>query len=323
MKLQEATTSSRDSKKEIESDVEDEKTEAYKSFDIDSKEGRNAFCKLKGAVPKEIVEENPTLIHFICEASLRFRRGHVPSATIRVLNYLRWRKKFIGGFQDQTLRGDPDVERILRSKMLRLVENVDKVGRAALVVKLANHTPDKTSALQVLRTWHYVIMKALKSPKVQEHGIIFLGDFDQATFSNLDIRIPKAILNALSKNMPLRLYRAFILRPFFVMRMIFPVIWPFLSKKMKRRLQICPHPAENMTKMVNTDKLPLDVYGSGKGHPYLKMIERWMCEEFDLNPIEKPKVSQPENETLPDSLDSEAQPEKTPVKDPQESEGKL
>jgi len=250
-------------------------------FDLDSKEGQERLRALREAMPERVVAANAKLVDFICEASLRFRRGHLPSAKERALAYFEWREKYIGSFADQRISDDPELLRVLKTGLVRLVPVADSEGRAALVVQPKRHVPAKTSALQILHTWHYVIMKALKSPRCQERGVILVGDFGGAAFGNLDLRVPKAILGAIGKAVPLRLHRACIIRPFLLMRLVLPIIKMFMSEKLRQRLQVLGGPQDLEKYGVDMKKLPSDVGGTGgeQAHDYEAMLEQWIKEE--------------------------------------------
>mmetsp|Transcript_10913 Transcript_10913/g.17624 ORF Transcript_10913/g.17624 Transcript_10913/m.17624 type:complete len:257 (+) Transcript_10913:96-866(+) len=194
--------------------------------DLSSEENKEKLKKLIATVPEDVT--NRDLAKFICEATLRFRKGHFLSAKERVKNYFEWRKKYLGGYEVQNLNENPEVLAVLKSGLIRLAPVVDEKNRAALIVQLKRHTPTKTSALTVLRTWHYVVMRALRKASVQHSGIVMVGDLGGAGFSNLDLRIPKTILGAISKNVPLRVHRICVIRPFMILRVLLPIFKPFM-----------------------------------------------------------------------------------------------
>ena len=57
-----------------------------------------------------------------------------------------------------------------------------------------------------------------------------MGD---TSFANTDTRIPKAIMGAISKNLPLRLHLIALCRPMWFLYILFPVVRLFLAKKLQ------------------------------------------------------------------------------------------
>mmetsp|Transcript_10315 Transcript_10315/g.25249 ORF Transcript_10315/g.25249 Transcript_10315/m.25249 type:complete len:341 (-) Transcript_10315:89-1111(-) len=251
-------------------------------FELDSAEGKKALCELRQEVPPEVEAANPRLADFICEAILRFRRGDMESSKVRLKNYISWRKKYLGGWEEQAIESDAQMSRVLQSGLIRLVRNVDSQGRTAIILKLKRNNPAETSALEVLRTWHYMIMRALQKPQVQSNGIIFIGDVGGATFANLDIRIPKAIFGAISKNVPLRVYKICMIRPFMLMRILLPIVKAFMSEKVRKRLVVMPDPGDKkdgLAKYFDLSKLPKDVEGTNEDYDFEEMLKQWSEEE--------------------------------------------
>mmetsp|Transcript_15826 Transcript_15826/g.22210 ORF Transcript_15826/g.22210 Transcript_15826/m.22210 type:complete len:215 (-) Transcript_15826:221-865(-) len=196
---------------------------------------------------------------------------------------------------------------VLKSGLIRLVPVADKKHRAALIVQLKRHTPAKTSALTVLRTWHYVVMRALRTASAQQFGIVMVGDLGGASFNNLDLRIPKTILGAVSKNVPLRVHRICVIRPFMVLRVLLPVVKPFMSQKIRSRLVVLPDPAskeQGLAQHLEVGKLPEDVCGTEKEFNHLATVESWEKEDSKL-PAECPLEKEREGEENDDDDDDD------------------
>uniref|UniRef100_A0A7S2XCS9 CRAL-TRIO domain-containing protein n=1 Tax=Lotharella oceanica TaxID=641309 RepID=A0A7S2XCS9_9EUKA len=134
-------------------------------------------------------------------------------------------------------------------------------------------------------------MKALRSPRCQERGVVFVGDLGGAAFGNLDLRVPKAILGAIGKAVPLRLHRACIVRPFMLMRLVIPIIKMFMSEKMRQRLQVLGGPEQLAKHGLEMKKLPEDVGGTGgeQAHNYMAMLAQWVEEERSRESSKKGK----------------------------------
>jgi len=167
--------------------------------------------------------------------------------------------------------------------LIRLVANVDGSGRYGFLLRLRFHDPNQTSALDIVRMWHYLLLRALRCPSVQTHGFIMMGDLSGASFGNLDTRIPKTILGALSKNMPARVHRIFVVRPFMMMRMVVPILRMFLSKKLSQRLVLVSDPTSNAQLKENVDLklLPYQPQGSESAFDsaFRQLLDEWRKEE--------------------------------------------
>ena len=210
-------------------------------FDLDSAEGQEALRKLRELVREAWTPGNPELeelFAFVTEATLRFRRGDVHSSYDRVLNYLSWRAKYLSSAGGHRLGTDEELEETLRSGVMTLLPDADADGRPILYLRLKFLDPQKIAPLLMVRMFHYLIMeRALRSsPAAQRHGIVMISDMGSASFTNLDTRIPKAIMGALSKNFPVRLHCAIVYRPIWLLNLLFPIVRLFLSKKMQDRI---------------------------------------------------------------------------------------
>ena len=57
-----------------------------------------------------------------------------------------------------------------------------------------------------------------------------IGDMGEAGFNNLDQRVPKAIMGAISKNFPVRLHKILMVRPIWILNIIFQLFVCFIRK---------------------------------------------------------------------------------------------
>ena len=253
-------------------------------FDINSEDGKRRLRDLKASISKDVQEKYPELTDFICKACLCFRNGHLPSAATRVQNYLQWRLNFIGSLEEQSLMDDPDLYNFLNSNTLNIIPHADTEGkRAVLLLRLRFLDPTKTAPIIMLRAFHYLVMRVLKEfPEVQTNGLIFINDMDGASFGNMDTRIPKSIMAAISKNLPLRLHKALIVRPIWLLGLLFPIAKLFLSAKMQSRVQnIGGYPAALENHGINMNKLPIELSGKDSEYDHNAKVRRWYQLEQD------------------------------------------
>ena len=84
---------------------------------------------------------------------------------------------------------------------------------------------------------------------------MLLVNQDGAQLSKLDGRVPKAILGALSKCVPVRLVRMLIVKPITVIRLLYPIMQYVLSAKLRERLFI----VKEFVDLQDTFGLPKDL----------------------------------------------------------------
>ncbi|KAK3247829.1 hypothetical protein CYMTET_42687 [Cymbomonas tetramitiformis] len=253
-------------------------------FELESPSGQERLEALKASVMEHMRlayptdKQYPELVNFICSCALRFRNGDMATAADRVQNYLDWRRRVIGSFEVQELSDENDnLLSVLNSNVLNIIEDVDSEGRCALVFRLRNLDPSKVPPLHILKAWHYLIMYALQSPSVQTHGIYVIGDMGEAAFSNVDTRITKALYNAISKNVPLRLHRVAIYRPFTLIYVMFPVVRIFFPAKLQKRIKIIGNDPQLLGKYLDMSKLPADLGGTDGAFDHNAKVALWQA----------------------------------------------
>lgn len=110
-------------------------------------------------------------------------------------------------------------------------------GEAVLYLELSRHNPSEYSADDTVRSWHYLVLSAMrKHPELAHSGFVITGNLAGAGYSNLDLGVPEAIASAVSHCMPLRLSNLFIINPPFLLQMVIPVIKIILSRKLGDRV---------------------------------------------------------------------------------------
>ena len=188
------------------------------------------------ALPESVGEAmEEQLFRNIAMACLRFRRYDVASASERLRNYVLWRSNIVG-LEEQDLGSDEALRRQVRTGFIRVLPGRCD-GRAIMVLRLKHHNPTECDALLAVKAWHYVIMDCvLNDPGVQKNGIIMISDLEGAAFSNMDVEIPRTLIRAIAKNLPLRLFAVAVVRPFLIMNIILPIMKLLMSAKMASRI---------------------------------------------------------------------------------------
>ena len=122
--------------------------------------------------------------------------------------------------------------------MFTVIEDVD-AGKMRYLHSSEVHGSYYDFSLGSFEDFHYSVMsRILKDhPVCQKKGIYLIGDMGDAGFSNLDQRIPKAIMGAISKNFPVRLQGIYMVRPIWLINFLFPIIRLFLSEKLQKRIK--------------------------------------------------------------------------------------
>ena len=251
-------------------------------FILDSDDGQKRLQDLKDSVGADLKEQYPELVNFICTASLVFRNGDMNTASQRVQNYLQWRQKYLGTYEKIILENEPEILEIYNRNLFNVIENVDAEGRCAVYIRLKYMDPTKISPLSVLKTFHYSVMERIMKdhPICQKKGIYMIGDMGEAGFNNLDQRVPKAIMGAISKNFPVRLHKILMVRPIWILNIIFPIVRLFLSAKLQDRIKIVGNDPKLLKDYdLSMSKLPEVLGGTNTTYDFQKRTKEWIEEE--------------------------------------------
>ena len=242
-------------------------------FDIDSEEGQKRVDILKEQLDPDLVKQNPRLIDFVCSACLNFRNGHLETAAERVNNYLVWRVLMFGSLQDMNLNDDAELRTIIDRNIFNLVKNIDSEGRSAMCLRIRNMDPSVITPKMALKAWHFTIMMALKDKVVQRKGIFIISDMMGASFGNLDSRIPKAVMGAISRAVPIRVFKVLICRPLWIAYIAIPVVKMFISTKLAERITIAGDPSNLPQYGVDMTVLPINLKGSNTAYDYQTFVQ--------------------------------------------------
>lgn len=167
------------------------------------------------------------------------RNRDFPSAAERLQNYLDWRKKLFGDLSSQCVHANLKLKSQVETMFMRVLPERMPSGEAVIYLELRRHQPENYSAEDTVRTWHYLIISAIRRyPDLARTGFVFVGNMTGAAFANMDLGVPEAIASALNNCMPVRMAKFFIINPPFLLQMVIPVIKMMLSTKLGERVNV-------------------------------------------------------------------------------------
>ena len=229
---------------------------------IGSLEESNLVEELCALHPQEMLE-NPRLVKFMAECSLRNRFHDRDSSSKRLCKYLAWRRESFGDLSDHSVMNNPTLNDQIRAGLLFISPIRLPDGSALMFIRMRKHDPTIFSAKQSLYYWHYMIMTALvKDPALARHGFVMINNFEGAGLANVDLSVPSLISNALDKCMPIRVNSINAVNPPWVIKFVFPVVKALLSSKLGERLNIIPDAANlSETLSIPVSSLPAELGG--------------------------------------------------------------
>ena len=149
------------------------------------------------------------------------------------------RKKLFGGLSFQRVPSNPKLKSQIETMFMRVMPQRLPSGEAVIYLELRRHEPEIYSAEDTVRTWHYLIISAIrKHPELARTGFVFVGNMTGAAYANMDLGVPEAIASALNNCMPVRIANFFIINPPFLLQMAIPVIKLMLSTKLGERVNV-------------------------------------------------------------------------------------
>eukprot|EP00668_Euglena_longa_P035388 GGOE01045459.1.p1 GENE.GGOE01045459.1~~GGOE01045459.1.p1 ORF type:complete len:334 (-),score=106.39 GGOE01045459.1:120-977(-) len=228
---------------------------------VGSPQEAQLHAQLRAMLPPALVEENAELADAVALCCLRFRRYDLPTAQERLQNYLQWRRQTFGTLAPHRLSDDSRMLARIGTQVMKILPRPLPSGERLVLMQLRLLRADVFSPLETLKAWHYWMMRSLReSPELQVHGITLLVLYEGMHFSQFDPRVPKAILGAISKCVPIRLNRIFAIKPGTFFRILLPVIQFLLSAKLRERLTVI-HDFEELHGHLPRELLPLEVGG--------------------------------------------------------------
>jgi hypothetical protein len=187
----------------------------------------------------EAREENPDMLKFMATTCFHYRQFNFELAKERLENYLSWRLREFGSLKEFSLENNPTTTNQLKLGMMRVLPHRLAGGEGIIYLDLSRHDATTFSASDTVKMWHYHIISALKADlTLAERGFYVISNMSNVSHNNLDIRIPQAIIAAVSNCMPIRLLGFFLIHPPLIAQFILPVVKLLLSSKLSQRLHI-------------------------------------------------------------------------------------
>lgn len=118
---------------------------------------------------------------------------------------------------------------------------VDEMGRSIIWLRMRFNKPKESGPQDMGRLVATVMLKALESVETQRNGVVLLNDMRGLSVKNVSPSTAKFLMGEVLPALPIRVHRILIVRPpWFINRVIFPIMSTFLSKKLKNRIGLFP-----------------------------------------------------------------------------------
>jgi hypothetical protein len=213
-------------------------------------------------------EENPSLLNFMAQSCLRYRRYDMPSALKRLRKYLEWRKNQFGNLADQTVEGCSRLQEQIKASFIYISPQRLDNGSALVFIRMRHHDPKEFDHKFTVKYWHYMMMSAIRTdPRIAVNGFTVVNNFEGAAMTNVDFSLPGAISGAVNSCMPFRVYSINMVNAPWVIRMVLPVFKAALSAKMADRLNIIESATDLPTALrISPSVLPVELGGEVELH---------------------------------------------------------
>mmetsp|Transcript_21409 Transcript_21409/g.23916 ORF Transcript_21409/g.23916 Transcript_21409/m.23916 type:complete len:332 (+) Transcript_21409:1-996(+) len=176
--------------------------------------------------------ESPDLI----EAFLHGRKWKVDRALQTLTNFIQLEKKS-GPF---TLEGCLD--RYEEGVMLIPHEARDNEGRQIIYLTPRNQKPGAEEDIEAqIRLTMYTLLRAIRSKKTLQNGVIMILDFNKAPFRPPNQKM-KELFDALNEGFPVRFGRQLMCDPPWFFSIVWSVFKYFMSEKIRSRVQLTTTP---------------------------------------------------------------------------------
>jgi len=118
---------------------------------------------------------------------------------------------------------------------------VDEMGRSVIWMRLRFNNPKESGPQDMGRLIAKVMLNALENVETQRNGVVLINDMSGIGVKNLSPSTVKYIMGEVLPALPIRVHRILLVRPpWFITRVIFPIVSTFLSKKLKSRIGLIP-----------------------------------------------------------------------------------
>ena len=209
-----------------------------------------------------------------------FWKPSVARAAGRYKDNVQWRQDNPVLF-DPPLQASKDatLQRVLESQVIIAPDGlVDKNGNTVLIGRLRfNDTSDGRTPEDVVRMAMYTMDRALERESTQQNGIVIFHDLKDVSSNNIHISIPKMLFKAILNHWPLRIAGAYLLNAPVFVRVMFPVISMFMTRKLRSRFHFIDD-IEEVYKVIDKDKL-LEEHGGKLQHDQKAWVAKHMERE--------------------------------------------
>jgi len=150
----------------------------------------------------------------------------------------------------------------------------DEVGRSLIWVRLRYNKPKESGPHDVARHVATVMLKACEDVETQRNGVVLINDMTGISIKNLSPPTVKFLMGEVLPSLPIRVHRILIVRPpWFVQKVLFPILSAFLSKKLKGRITLIPEvdgKVDGIFQYLPPSAIPEEIGGS---YPF--DLEKW------------------------------------------------
>lgn len=213
-----------------------------------------------------LAASNPRAAHadpFWQLAAIHARKGDTARALALLSNYLQWRDTLEASATNPCTSAI--MEQQLRRRVVFVAGNTDRDGRPVLSIRLRNQDPSTFSALHTVRTISFVLEWTLRTfPTAQTHGVLLVACMRDATFRNMDVRVPAEMQRAFSRNLPVRVSAIYICNPPPILKAVFSLVARVMSDKIKARIRVLSHnDAQLLAQQFDSDQIMDDLQLGG------------------------------------------------------------
>lgn len=188
---------------------------------------------------------------------------------------------------------DPLLKKMLEEEIILQPDgSYDKQGRAILWVCFRNNDMrDGRSPESVIRMAFYNMERLLMKPAAVENGVIIVYDLQGLARHNLNIRIPRLIMPALSGGkMPMRVKGFNFVNPPVIFKGFLSVVKMLLSKKLRKRIRIWKS-MDELEEIIDRENFP-QAYGGALEHDQKLWVEQEISSEQNRGPSSEPLLEE-------------------------------
>jgi len=175
--------------------------------------------------------------------------------------------------------------------VVNILKDRDQEGRRVLVVKCgSNWNPKQVTTDHLSQIVYLMHQVAILEPETQINGIVIIMDYDGMGMTQVTQFTPSfcmQLMTFIQEAIPLRIKAVHIVNQPFVFNMVWTILKPLLTKKLKERTHFHGNKMASLHKHMNKEVLPADYggdlpkidYSGADWYPiandYIDHIERW------------------------------------------------